>query len=123
MSLAAISLVLFAGQPSWRITACSAHDAPKSAHEAAKHEEHDEDRAREAVEKGEVLPLDHAVARLKETIPGEIARIELEKENGIWVYEFKVISPEGMMVEVHIDAKTGQLIDAKTEPPAGKAGD
>ena len=40
-------------------------------------------------------------------------RIELEKEDGIWVYEFKVISPQGRMIEVHVDAKTGKLVDKK----------
>ena len=79
------------------------------------HEITDEDRARGALERGEVLPLDQVKAGLESRIHGEITGIELEKEHGIWVYEFKVISPGGKMIEVHIDAKTGKLIDKKGE--------
>ncbi len=79
------------------------------------HEITDEDRARGALERGEVLPLDQVKAGLESRVHGEITGIELEKEDGIWVYEFKVISPGGKMIEVHIDAKTGKLIDKKGE--------
>ncbi len=77
------------------------------------HEVTDGDRALGAVERGEVLPLERVMAQLEAHIHGEISGIELEKEDGIWVYEFKVISPQGRMIEVHIDAKTGNLLDKK----------
>jgi uncharacterized membrane protein YkoI len=77
---------------------------------AAAREEHDEDGARIALENGEVLPLERIIAGLANTIPGEISGLELEKENGIWIYEFKVISPDGRMLKAHVDAKTGKLI-------------
>lgn len=76
-------------------------------HHAAKEEVHDEELARQALENGEILPLDRVMARLKEMFPGDISGLELEKENGIWIYEFKLISPAGRMVKVRIDAKTG----------------
>jgi uncharacterized membrane protein YkoI len=77
------------------------------------HDEHDEDRARAAVQRGEILPLEQVLAALKRGVTGEISRVELEKEGGIWVYEFKVISPRGRMIEVSVDAKTGKLIEKK----------
>ena len=80
-----------------------------------KHEEHDEDRARAAVQRGEILPLEQVLAQLKSGVTGEISSIELEKEGGIWVYEFKLISPRGRMMEVSVDAKTGKLIGKKGE--------
>ncbi len=73
----------------------------------------DGDRALGALERGEVLPLAQVMSQLEGRIHGEISRIELEKEDGIWVYEFKVISPQGRMIEVHVDAKTGKLVDKK----------
>ncbi len=88
--------------------------SPGLAHEPGEnHDMTDEDKALGALERGEVLPLDRVLANLRDRVPGEISGIELEKENGVWVYEFKVISPRGQMMEVHIDAKTGQLIDEK----------
>ena len=103
----AISLALctgrFAGQQVW------------AGDRESEHEARDEDRARQALERGEILPLDQVIARLRDAVPGEVSGVELEKENGIWVYEFKVISAAGRMNEVRIDAKTGKL--------TGKAGE
>ena len=102
---AAILIALCAGQ----FGGASAYGREKE------HEEHDEDRARAAVQSGEVLPLEQVLAQLKGGVTGEISSIELEKEDGIWVYEFKVISPQGRMMEVSVDAKTGKLIGKKGE--------
>jgi uncharacterized membrane protein YkoI len=99
--LAAISILLYAGQvllPNAQ-PAAFAHD-----------EEHDEEQARHALEMGEILPLDRVIAGLRDTVPGEVSAVELEKENGTWIYELKVISPDGRMLQVRVDAKTGQLI-------------
>jgi hypothetical protein len=97
----ALILILFAAGPA----GLSAFPAPVLAHE-----EHDEDRARHALEAGEVIPLDRILAALGNTAPGEISAVELERENGIWIYEFKVISPEGRMVTVRVDAKTAKPV-------------
>ncbi len=82
---------------------------------AHEHEEREEDRARGALERGEILPLDQIIGRLREANSGEIAGVELEKEGGIWIYEFKIISPAGRMVKVRMDAKTGKQIEKKAE--------
>jgi uncharacterized membrane protein YkoI len=74
------------------------------------HDDHDEDMALRALEAGEIIALDQVLATLGSTVPGEISEIELERENGNWIYEFKVISPEGHMLKVRVDAKTGKLI-------------
>lgn len=81
---------------------------------ASGHEVHDEDEARRALENGEIVPLERVMATLHDAVPGEVSGLELEKENGIWIYEFKIISPDGQMLKVRVDAKTGQ--------PIGKAG-
>jgi uncharacterized membrane protein YkoI len=76
---------------------------------------HDEDQARHALASGEVLPLDRVEAWLREAAPGEVVDLELEREDGIWVYEFKIISPDGRMLKARVNAKTGQLIGKKGE--------
>jgi uncharacterized membrane protein YkoI len=81
---------------------------------AAAHEEHDEEAARHALENGEIVPLERVIAELGAAVPGEISGLELEKEHGIWIYEFKIISPDGRMLKVRVNAKTGKLIK-KTE--------
>ncbi len=84
------------------------------AHESGEdHEMTDGDKALDALRRGEVLPLEQVISKAGGHIAGEISGIELEKEHGIWVYEFKVISPRGQMVKVYIDGKTGSLIEKK----------
>ena len=99
---AVISLALLAG-PFCRSEA-------QSADHEIEQETHDADRARRALEKGEILPLERVMARLRDTVPGEISGVELEQEGGRWIYEFKIISPSGRMREVRVDAKTGSVI-------------
>lgn len=77
---------------------------------ARDYEAHDEELARRALEKGEVLPLERIMAQLRDKVPGEISGIELEKEKGIWIYEFKIISPGGRMTKVRVNAATGQIV-------------
>jgi uncharacterized membrane protein YkoI len=101
---AAISILLYAGQ-------VLLPDVQPAAFAHEKHEDHDEEQARHALEMGEILPLDRVIAGLGNTVPGEVTAVELEKENGTWIYELKVISPDGRMLRVRVDAKTGQLID------------
>jgi uncharacterized membrane protein YkoI len=102
----AISIFLYAGL-------VLIQDA-RSAALAGGREIHDEELARHALENGEIVPLDRVVGWLHDAVPGEVSGLELEKENGTWVYEFKIISPDGRMLQVRVNAKTGQLI--------GKAG-
>lgn len=77
---------------------------------AAAADPHDHDRARAALERGEVLPLAEILATVTAQVPGEVVEVELEREHGAWVYELKVISPDGRMLEVLVDATAGRLL-------------
>ena len=68
------------------------------------------DRARRAVDRGEILPMAKLLERLKTQVRGEVVGVEFERENGRWVYEFKVIDTKGRLLEVYIDARTGTVI-------------
>lgn len=71
----------------------------------------DQDRARAALERGEIRPLDEVLAALKAARPGEVLKVELKRDDGIWQYEFKVLTPDGRRREVEIDAKTLRILD------------
>jgi len=68
------------------------------------------DRARRAVRSGEAMPLPEAMARLRATIQGNLIATEYEYEFDRWVYEFTVIDMEGKLRRVHLDARTGELV-------------
>jgi uncharacterized membrane protein YkoI len=69
----------------------------------------DQDEAREAVERGAIRPLEEILAKLRERFPGEIVKIKLEREHGLWVYEFRLLDPQGRLREIAVDAATGAV--------------
>lgn len=76
----------------------------------------DHDRAREALERGEALPLAEVLARVRPELGGEVVGVDFERERGgRWIYEFKVIGPTGRLVEVHVDAATARVLSRRTE--------
>ena len=39
----------------------------------------------------------------------EIAGVEIEREDGHWIYEFRVVDGSGRLFEVYIDARDGTI--------------
>jgi uncharacterized membrane protein YkoI len=70
----------------------------------------DHDRAREALERGEILPMSQILARVETQMPGEVIEVELEREHGRLVYELKVLAPNGRVSEVLVDAATAEIL-------------
>lgn len=76
----------------------------------------DHERAREARERGEILPLEQILARVRDRIPaGDIVKVELDRDHGVWIYEFKVIDPRGRLLEVEVDAGTGRILEVEED--------
>jgi len=75
----------------------------------------DHEFARRAVEQGLVAPLAEIAAKVSEELPGEIIEVELDREDGVYVYEFKILSEEGRLQEVEVDANTGEILDLEDE--------
>jgi uncharacterized membrane protein YkoI len=73
---------------------------------------HDHDRARQAVEAGEVLPLKTIMERVERDYPGKVMEVELERHGERWIYEIKLLRAGGALVKVKIDGRTGDVIDA-----------
>jgi len=73
----------------------------------------DHDRARAAVQAGEVLPLQTLLERLQHTHPGQVLELELEREDGRWLYEIKLLQPDGQLVKLEVDAATAQVLTLK----------
>ncbi len=67
----------------------------------------DHDRARRAVQAGEVLPLQEVLSRLARRQPGQVLEVELERESGRWVYEIKLLQPDGRLRKLQVDARNG----------------
>ncbi|MDP3829276.1 MAG: PepSY domain-containing protein [Polaromonas sp.] len=75
----------------------------------------DHNRARQAVQAGQVLPLRSVLERLEREHPGQVMEVELEQEEGRWVYEVKLLQPQGQLVKLKLDARTAALLSAKSK--------
>lgn len=69
-----------------------------------------QDCALNAFKNGEIRPLPEVLTVAHEKLPGEVVKIELERENGTWVYEIKVLTPSGKRREIEINAQTLAVI-------------
>ena len=81
---------------------------------------HDHDRARRALESGEIVPLRTILERVERDYPGQIMEVELEREDARWIYEIKLLRTGGALVKLEIDARDGKLLGIKG--PKGKDG-
>lgn len=76
--------------------------------------ERDHDRALRAVQAGEVMPLPQLLERLGRSHPGQVMEVELEYERGRWIYEIRLLRPDGQLSKLMFDAKTGDLLQIKS---------
>ncbi len=81
---------------------------------------HDHDRARQALEAGEVLPLKTVLDRVEREYPGQIMEVELDREDGRWVYEVKILRTGGALLKLKVDARNGALLGRKERNAAGR---
>jgi uncharacterized membrane protein YkoI len=70
----------------------------------------DYQRAREALERGEVMPLAEILALVQGELDARVIEVEFEEEAGEYVYEFELITPDGRLLEATADAVTGRIL-------------
>lgn len=75
------------------------------------HAEHDD--VRHAVESGEIRPLSDVLRIVGPQLNGEVVGIEIEREEGQWIYELRVASASGRLLEVYVDAASAKIIETK----------
>ena len=68
------------------------------------------DLAREASERGEILPISEIFERARARYAGRVLEAELERTRGRWVYELKILDPKGRLLEVYLDAQNGSVL-------------
>jgi uncharacterized membrane protein YkoI len=79
-----------------------------------RHEE--AERASRGARSGEFLPLAKIVAALREHYEGEIVETEFESDDGDRpYYEFYILRPDGHLIEVKVDARSGRYLDMRSD--------
>ena len=75
------------------------------------------DESKETVEmaaKAKVT-IDQAIKTASEKVPGKVVEAELEKKHDALLWEVEVVTAENKVMEVHIDAESGAVIDVEEE--------
>ncbi len=72
--------------------------------------ERDQDRARAALQAGEILPLSTILDRVAREQPGQVLAVELERSDGRWVYELKLLQTGGALLKIKVDARDGEIV-------------
>jgi uncharacterized membrane protein YkoI len=92
------------------LLALAAASAPAA---AQPRRERDHERARRALESGEIRPLSELLAEIEARYDGRVIETELERDDGRWIYEFSLLPPSGRLFELEVDAATGEVLKTK----------
>ena len=61
------------------------------------------------------LTEEQVIAIALAEVPGEVQEVELERENGMQIYEIEILSADGIEMEVEIAAATGDVLEIETD--------
>jgi len=91
---------------------------------ATAQERRDHERARAALEAGQIRPLSDLLAEVERRFRGRVIEADLERDDTQWLYELKILPPNGRIFIVELDAATGALVRSRgpvQERPQGEA--
>lgn len=71
--------------------------------------------ARALLERGEILPLARILDIVKNHTPGDVVEVELDRDDGVWEYEVKVLTADGIVRKIELDARTGTVLKVKVD--------
>ena len=73
----------------------------------------DHDLARQALESGQVLPLATVLGKLAHEAPGQVLKVEFEREDGRFIYEIRLLQNDGRVAKLKVDAVDGRVLAIK----------
>jgi len=76
----------------------------------------DQDEALRLRQQGVILPLEQLLQQAMDRYPGaKLLEAELEEKHNIYLYDVELLTPEGVVRELHIDATDGRLLKDKED--------
>ena len=69
-----------------------------------------QNRARDAVRRGEILSLEQVAARVQSRYPGRLLDVRLDESRGSPVYHLKMLTRDGRVLRIAADARTAQIL-------------
>ncbi len=81
--------------------------------QATAQERRDHERARAALEAGQIRPLSDLLSEVERRFRGRVIEADLERDDTQWLYELKILPPNGRIFIVELDASTGALVRSR----------
>ena len=76
----------------------------------------DQDEALHLRQRGVILPLEQLLQQALDLYPGaKLLEAELEEKHDVYVYEVELLTSDGVVRELDLDATTGQLLKDKED--------
>ena len=75
----------------------------------------DHDEARRLLKSGDILSLEVILQKLQAHYPGKVLEVELEQKTGQIIYEVEILGQNGVVRELYVDAKTGDVLRSKVD--------
>lgn len=76
----------------------------------------DQDEALRLRQQGVILPLEQLLRQALDRYPGaKLLEAELEEKHNVYVYEVELLTTEGVVRELDLDATTGHLLKDKED--------
>tara|TARA_B100002049_G_scaffold237077_1_gene226023 strand:- start:541 stop:963 length:423 start_codon:yes stop_codon:yes gene_type:complete len=69
--------------------------------------------ARRALAAGEIQPFGRLLAQVERECRGRFVEMELEEDDSRWIYEIKLLGPQGDVAELEYDAADLRLLEAE----------
>lgn len=82
---------------------------------AAQSVAYDQAAAREALRRGEILPLARILSIANAAVPGDVVLVRLVRQNYGWRYRVRILTETGRLRLVRLDAGTGRIIEIVDE--------
>ena len=74
----------------------------------------EQNRARDAVSAGNVLPLQQIMRRLGRRYPGRLLDADLARNRqGRWIYRLKLLAPGDQVHRLTVDAQSGRVLQSR----------
>lgn len=71
--------------------------------------------ARQAMQRGEILPLPRILRAAQAAAPGDVIEVELDRDDGVWRYEVKMLTSTGRVLEVKLNARTAAVLEIEED--------
>lgn len=69
------------------------------------------DEIRQLRESGRIMAAEDILARSRSVQPGQVVGLELERDDGRWIYEVKLIDSANRLHKLELDAATGEVLE------------